>query len=270
MKRSARVGQPPPCAFAGRLGRTCFGRRLRPSALLVLAIVSLLAVWAEPARATREPEPQGAGAPEGVHGAAHGGEQEFNWFYGFWRESAEDEPGLLWRPPGTPVPFVAVLLNYGLLFYLLYRFSRRPLTEALSKRKSSLMHGIAEANRMRVEAQAQLEDGQRKLDGIDQQIEHVREESKSAGEAERSRVLREAEEKRARLARDAQVLVEQEFKAARERLHREIVSNAVRSAEEVLRTRVTAVDHERLQSEYLESVRLSLGPERGRAAQGDA
>src|SRR5262245_36682847 len=67
-----------------------------------------------------------------------------------------------------------------------------------------------------------------------------------AGEGERERIVREAEEKAARMQKDAQFLIEQEMKQIRHDLTREAVEAAVRAAEELLRKRVTAADQERL------------------------
>src|SRR5687768_14237572 len=41
---------------------------------------------------------------------------DINWAEGLLFESADSEPGLLTRKPGTPVPFLAMALNSALLF----------------------------------------------------------------------------------------------------------------------------------------------------------
>src|SRR5207237_7812994 len=72
-----------------------------------------------------------------------------------------------------------------------------------------------------------------------------------AGKADRDRIVREAEEKAARMEKDAVFLVEQELKQLRQDLTREAVEIAVAAAEELLKKRVTPVDQERLAEDYL-------------------
>lgn len=184
---------------------------------------------------------------------------DINWFYGLLGEQDDVEPSLLWRPKGMPVPFGAMLINTGILFFLLVRFGKRPIAEALKKRKAAIMTGMDEAAKMREEAAARLKDYESKLEQIDQEVERVRREMRAAGEAERARILADAKDKQARMERDARMLVDQELKAAREQLTAEIVHSAMRSAEDRLRRQVTASDQQRLAEEYLAAIGRALG-----------
>jgi F0F1-type ATP synthase membrane subunit b/b' len=61
------------------------------------------------------------------------------------------------------------------------------------------------------------------------------------------------------MERDAQLLIEQELKAARELLLRETVNAAVRSAEELLSKQVTPTDQQRMVDEYLKELPRAIG-----------
>jgi len=189
---------------------------------------------------------------------------EYNWFYGFLGEKDGVEPSFLFRPKGMPVPFGAMLLNSAILYYLLIRFAKKPISEALKSRKASILRGMEEAGKMKSDAEARLAEYEQKLATVDQEIERVREEMRSAGQAERKRILAEAKDKRARMERDAQTLIEQELKAAREMLLAETARGAVRSAEAALMAKLGAADQARLAEEYLTGLKAAASTLRGK------
>jgi F0F1-type ATP synthase membrane subunit b/b' len=203
------------------------------------------------------------------HGDGHGDEHvptfhDINWFYGFLGEKEGEEPSLLWRPEGMPVPFGALLLNAGILYFLLVRFGAQPVLNGLRQRKLAIMKGMEDAAAMRARAEKRLADYEQKLADIDQEVARIRREMKETGEAERARILREAKERRERMERDARTLIDQELKAAREVLLRDTVREAVKAAEEALRARINETDQQRLADEYLSAIRTSGSALRGR------
>jgi len=201
------------------------------------------------------------------HGSGHGHAPTFhdvNWFYGFLGEKEGVEPDLLWRPKGMPVPFGALALNSLILYFLLFKFGRQPILNALRQRKLGIMKGMEDAARMKAAAEARLAEYERKLADIDQEVARIRTEMKESGEAERARILTEAKERRSRMERDARLLIDQELAAARETLLRDTVRSAVRSAEASLIAKIGEADQLRLAEEYLGSVKASGKALRGR------
>jgi len=202
------------------------------------------------------------------HGEGHGDHaptfQDINWGYGFLGEKEGAEPSLLWRPKGMPVPFGALALNAAILYFLLIKFGKKPISDALKARKLGIMKGMEEAGRMKAEAEASLAKYKKQLDEIDSEVERIRREMKESGEADSARILSEAKERRERMERDAHLLVEQEMKAARETLLRETVRAAVKSAETTLTAKIGDGDRQRLGDEFLASVKASGAALRGR------
>lgn len=201
--------------------------------------------------------------------AEHGGEHEpgeINWSYGFLGEKEGAQPDLLYRPKGMPPPFLANVFNAVMLFGVLVVFGRKPVAEALKHRKQRIVAGMDEAARMKAEAQARLTEYEDKLKRLDSEVERIRAEMREAAEAERRRILAEAKERRDRMERDAHLLVEQELKAARDALVRETVNGALASAEEILTSRMTDADHDRLTAEYLDGIGKSAAIRAGAPA----
>lgn len=228
---------------------------------------------AAPAFAEGEGHVQEAPAHPGEaesHGEAQGGHDhaptfdDVNWAYGFLGEKAGEAPSLLWRPKGMPVPFGALALNAAILYWLLIKFGKKPIGDALKARKLGIMKGMDDAARMKAEAEASLAKYQKQLDEIDQEVERIRREMKEAGEADSARILSEAKERRERMERDARTLVDQELKATRESLVRDTVRAAVKSAEAKLIAKLADGDRQRLGDEFLASVKASGAALRGR------
>jgi len=148
-------------------------------------------------------------------------------------------------------PLAFMIVNFFVLIGIYYKYGKGPISEGLKNRRATIAREIEEAQRMRKEAEARALVYQEKLSHLEAELKETRENMKAAGVAERDRIVREAEEKAARMEKDAAFLVEQELKQLRSELTREAVETAVLAAEELLRKRITASDQERLAEDYL-------------------
>jgi F-type H+-transporting ATPase subunit b len=151
-------------------------------------------------------------------------------------------------------PYAAALINFVLLAILYYSFGKKPVAEALKLRRATVAKQIEEAQRMKREAEERAKHYQAKLLDLSKELEATKRALEDAGKGERDRIVREAEEKAARMEKDAAFMVEQELKQMRLDLMRETVDVSVAVAEELLRKRVTQADHERLADEFLASL----------------
>ena len=216
----------------------------RKVALALMVAVTAWSLWAmaepggkTPPRAAVEgtvaTEGEGAsGAGDGAHGE---GPAPFNWgdFH------------------STTPPFIAVLVNFGLLAAGYYFLGRKPIAAALQSRRDTIAKEIEEAQRMRAEADARAKKYQAKLEKLEDEMRVARETLVNTGEAEGERLVLEAEAKAERMRKDSEFLIEQELKQVRADLLKETVEAAVAAAEELLKSRVTAADQERLADDYL-------------------
>jgi F-type H+-transporting ATPase subunit b len=215
--------------------------------LLAMTLVTAWSVWAAarsqaqhahaaPARAGEAAE--SAAAPEGAEGPA-----AINW-----TEFGAETP-----------PYLAMVLNFGILAIGYYALGKRPIAAALQARRDSIAKEIEEATRMRLEAEQRAQTYQAKLAKLEDEVRMAREGLVRAGEAERDRIVADAEAKADRMRRDAEFLVAQELKQIRQDLLRDTVEAAVTAAEELLIKRVTPADQERLAEDYL----AELGGKKG-------
>jgi F-type H+-transporting ATPase subunit b len=210
------------------------------------ALAALMVVLgiARGARAAATPAPPGE--PPSGEAAEHGGEAgegeapgSINWF----DFSNKEQP-----------PYAALFINFGILAYGYYRFGKKPIAAALQKNRDGIAKEIEEAQRMKREAEGRAKQYQDKLRHLEAELAETRLALQEAGKSEHDRIVREAEEKAARMQKDAAFLLEQEQKQLRLDLQRDTVLSALAAAEELLRKRVTPKDQERLAEEFLASL----------------
>jgi F-type H+-transporting ATPase subunit b len=217
------------------------GARLAFAAMVFVTGWSIWA-WADP-----KPAP-GQAANEGTanEGTANEGPAPINWF-----EFGTETP-----------PFVAMVVNFGVLAAGYYLFGRKPVAAALQSRRDSIAKEIEEAQKMRQEAEVRAKTYQAKLDKLEEEVRTARDALVRAGEAERDRIVIDAEAKAERMHKDALFLVEQELKQIRQDLWRDTLDAAVATAEELLRRGVTQADQERIAEDYLADLGGKLRAER--------
>jgi F-type H+-transporting ATPase subunit b len=219
--------------------------------LVSMALVTAWSVWtyARTVRASGAPEEGRQAETQAAHpggGEEHEGPAPIN-FADFQSK--------------TP-PFLAMLVNFALLVGGYYFLGRRPVAAALQSRRDTIAKDIDEAQHMLAGARDRAKVYQAKLEQVEDAKRVARESVLGAGEAERDRIILEAEAKAARLRKDSEFLVDQELKLVREELVREAVVAAVAAAEEMLKSGITQADHERLADEYLADLAAkSLGPQ---------
>ncbi len=159
--------------------------------------------------------------------------------------------------------FQGTLVNFGVLVLLIAWVIRKKGNPALAERRKQVEAELEEAQRLRAEAEKRHMETATRLERLDEEMVQIRGEMVKAGEAERDRIVAQAEEKAARMRKDAGFLIEQQIKQLREDLTREAANAAVLAAQELLQTSTTDSDQDRLADAYLE--RLDEVIEEGRS-----
>lgn len=208
-------------------------RRRAAFAAMVLVTCWSLWAWAQPKADIATTEP--------AHAESGGGEGE-----------GEGPPPINWFEFGTKTPpFIAMVINFAILVGGYYAFGRKPIAAALQGRRDAIAGEIEQAQKMKLEAEARARTYQARLDKLEDELRMAREALVRTGEAERDRIVAEAEAKAERMRADAAFLVAQELKQIRQDLWRDALDSAVAAAEQLLARRVTSADHERLAEDYL-------------------
>jgi F-type H+-transporting ATPase subunit b len=237
--------------------RTALGRAI---ALSTMAFVTAWSIWAWAPHAAQAASAEGRAERAEAKGEATGGGHEG-------AEADESPKPINWFEFGgeTP-PFIAMLINFGILAGGYYWLGKKPIAAGLQQRRDAISKEIDEAQRMKHEAEARAKTYQDKLAKLEEEMVATREAIIRAGEAERERIVREAEAKAERMRKDAEFMVEQEIKQIRVDLWRDTVEVAVAAAEQLLTQRVTPADQERLAESFLSDLAGSKGSGAGEGA----
>ena len=163
----------------------------------------------------------------------------------------------------TNLEFIGAVVNFTALILLFAWIIRSKGNPALAEKRKQVEKELAEAQRLRADAEKRQMETQTRLERLDEEMVELRAEMVKAGEVERDRIVAAAEEKAARLRKDTSFLIEQQIKQLRQDLTREASTAAVAAAHELLAQTTTDDDQDRLAEAYLE--RLDEVIEEGRS-----
>lgn len=209
----------------------------KPSPLRMLA-TSLTALACALVSATSFASPAGHDAPgAGAHGgahAAHDGITLFNW------PSAED--------PRIGLGYLVI--NFVVLAFLIHRLILRKLVDDNATRHDDIKRQVEEARRNLGEAEAGLADFKTRMDRVDAESRSILEAARKAADADRLRLLAEAELEVDRFKTQAMAAAQREVSLRRAEIEAEVVDRAIARASELLAARITDADQGRLVDDY--------------------
>jgi F-type H+-transporting ATPase subunit b len=197
-------------------------------------------------------EPKGAGHDE--HGDPS---KSFNWTQGLdLSYKKKDAHGGTLDQGEEPmsVPFVLVLLNFGILLVLLGWKVGPIVRQVAAKRSDEIKAALDEAARLRSQAKDKLDEYSHKLRAAETEIDDMIKMMRTDAEAERARIIAAAEAQAAALKKDAEQQIAAEIERARMILQREVVAAAAGVAEALLRDHSTAADQARLVDDFIKDV----------------
>ena len=155
-----------------------------------------------------------------------------------------------WDTTGIIASFVNFAILIGVFVYLF----RNSLRTFLKERRATVERELQEAARLKAEAEVKHKEYSERLAKLDQELAQIKAEMIAAGQAERDRIIADAEHKAARMRREAEFLIEQQVKTLRADLSREATDNAIAAAEQLLLRATTTYDQQRLAQEYLSAL----------------
>ena len=146
------------------------------------------------------------------------------------------------------------ILNFVLLIAVLVYFAGKPIREFFKGRRAAIQDDLQSAAEFRREAEARYAKWQRKLVDLEGELEQIRATSRERAEAEREKIVADANATAERVRSEAVAAIEQELRRAREVLSEEAANLAVELAAELLREHVTEADRDRLVTEFIERI----------------
>jgi F-type H+-transporting ATPase subunit b len=148
-------------------------------------------------------------------------------------------------------------VNLVILVAVLVYFARKPIRDYFASRRSEIQSELKGAAEQLSEAEATYSKWQRRLVDLEAELQEIRATSSQRAEAERDKILSDAQATAERIRRDASVAVEMEFRRAREELREEATQLAIELATERLEREVTDADRDRLLDEFIDRIEVT-------------
>lgn len=167
----------------------------------------------------------------------------------------------------TDLHFWGAVVNFILLLLIFYWLGRKPVSKYLRTRREAVQQGLADAARLKAQAEAVHREYQDRLARLNEELERTKTEIRESAKQEKARILADAEARAQRARRDAELLIDQQMHELRQAVTREVVDAAVAEARKVLTDAMTSQDQERLAQQYVESLkaRMQVSTDNGKA-----
>jgi F-type H+-transporting ATPase subunit b len=154
--------------------------------------------------------------------------------------------GMIWK-----------VINFAVLVVALVIIWKKVISGLLTDKSRAIETALEEAAKMKASAEAKEKEYNEKLKYFDSTIKEVQDELKRDGEAEKVRIVEEANEAAIRIKEQTKQLVALEVEKAKAEIRREVGLLSVELAEGILKKELTEEDHKRLAKESLEKIRMN-------------
>ena len=146
------------------------------------------------------------------------------------------------------------VMNFVVLVVALVFVLRKPLSQALGSRIKVIKEQLEDLDVQKTEAEKQLAEYNQKLAQLEKEAEKIVEDYIRQGNEAKARILKEAEASAEKLQVQARRNIEHEFGQAKLELQKEIFEKSLVKAEEIIKSKISGEDQNRLVDEYLKKV----------------
>jgi len=175
-------------------------------------------------------------------------------FSGIALSSSGGEHGEHAAPKGWVATDTYKVMNFTVLALGLFFLLRKPLAQALNGRIKGIKDQLDDLESKKSEAEKKLAEYNEKLSLLDKEAERIIAEYVKQGQEAKIRILEKAELEAKKLEDQAGRNIENELKQAKSKLQEEIFEKALIKAEEIIKSRITNEDQDKLIDEYLNKV----------------
>jgi F-type H+-transporting ATPase subunit b len=145
-------------------------------------------------------------------------------------------------------------LNFAGLLIILIWALKKPIAHALSSRRQAIIDKFADLEAQKAEAERIYKEYEGRLAKIDAEVEAIISAAVKQGEAEKDRLLAEADRAATDMRRQAELAIQHELAQARLQLRGEVAEQAVKLAEELIKKNLQDADQNRMVEDYLDKV----------------
>jgi F0F1-type ATP synthase membrane subunit b/b' len=156
-----------------------------------------------------------------------------------------------WTWDSHAPPMGWFLFDFAIFMGGLIYFSAKPLATAFAQRHQKIKRAIGEAASAHATAISEQHAWREKLSKVEGEIKELQRSSQADGEADRDRIIAEAQAYATRLQADGVAQADQELRQAKDRLRRTLLDKTLSRAAAQLQATLTDADRIRLMDESI-------------------
>ncbi|MBW1869029.1 MAG: ATP synthase F0 subunit B [Deltaproteobacteria bacterium] len=147
------------------------------------------------------------------------------------------------------------ILNFVLMIIILVVVIRKtPVKEFFSNRKEEIRKKLEDLKRDKETAESRCNELEKKFKEFELQKKEIIQQFKAEGTLEKERIIAEAGERATQILAQADLTIEREIEAAKNRLTQDVVEMAATRAEEIIAGQIQDSDQDHFVNEFIESV----------------
>lgn len=168
----------------------------------------------------------------------------------FGPEALAADGGESWRPL-----FDRIMrwLNFGILAFLLIKFSRIPIKNFFKARKEEMVREIETLEKEKQEALREIDENLKLLEESGVRFETLKERIVAQGEKNKQQIIEEAKQQSNVLLAGAKQKIDSQIIMARNKLKKELIDSAIAIAMKRLPAEMTAEDNQKWVDKFLSS-----------------
>lgn len=151
--------------------------------------------------------------------------------------------------------FATTCFNFILFVGLLVKFAKPGLTTMFDQRREKLTADLDEAKRLREAAEAKLQEYTARLDALDSERRQLLDDYHTQGEAEKNRLIADAERQVEKMRSDAELVIQQELRKAVRAIEEQAVDTAISMAEKRIKDKLDASTHNTLIDGFVSDIK---------------
>lgn len=152
----------------------------------------------------------------------------------------------------NPGILITQILNFAILIFLLYRFLYNPVLNMLQERRERIREGLAEAERVRAEAEEQRKQYEQELARQRQESQERIQKAMQAGEEARAEIIAEARKEAEQIKLRAREEIEYERRQALEQLRTQVADLSILAASRILDGAIDESVHRQLIQSFID------------------
>ena len=150
------------------------------------------------------------------------------------------------------------VLNFLILAFFLVKLLREPLSRFFQESARSIREKLRGTEESYLEAERKLEEVEKRLESLDIETRKLRTAIGELGEKERDKIIANARQTAEHMLEKARLEALYSVEQAKSQLRREVIDEAVKTAEESVRKAINKNDQERLVNEYLHNLKQGV------------